>query len=83
MMIQYQHIPWRQPVPLPPLTRDKKSTEHEIAGGLSQFSPDENGTVSLPSAAAADPAAALPPTKRSSPLPLVSQDDDYQWLILL
>ena len=30
-----------------------------------------------------DSAAALPPTGQSSPLPLDSQDDEYQWLILL
>jgi hypothetical protein len=63
-MIQYQHSPWQQPVPLPRLTRDKKSSEQDSLH------------------AEADPAV-LPPTKQSSPLPLASQDDDYQWLILL
>jgi hypothetical protein len=77
-MIQYQYIPCPQSTPLPPLTRTKKPTEREIAGGLSQSSSAENGTVPLPNAA-----AAFPPTKRSSRLPQISQDDNYQWLILL
>ena len=79
-MLRNQHSPWLQPVPLPPLTPDEK-----IAGApyLTLFQPsDEDGTVPLP-AAEADAAPSLPPTGQSSPLPQVSQDDDYQWLILL
>ena len=79
-MLQDQHSPRLQPVPLPPLTPDEK-----IAGApyLTLFQPsDENGTGSVPGSEA-DAAPVLPPTGQSSLLPLISQDDEYQWLILL
>ena len=69
-MIQYECHSWQQRVSLPPLTLDeeRKKTVCKLANT---------------SGAEAEPAVTLPPEDQSSQLPLVSQDNDYQWLILL
>jgi hypothetical protein len=69
-MIQYECHPWQQRAPLPPLTHneERKAAVSKLAGA---------------SAVQPNSAATPPPEDQSSPLPLVFQDSDYQWLILL
>ena len=69
-MIQYECHPWQQRVPLPPLMLDE-----EIKAAVSN--------PAGANAAQSTPGATLPAADQSPPLPLVSQDNDYQWLILL
>jgi hypothetical protein len=69
-MIQYECRSWQQQVPLSTLTRDdtRKESVSKLAGT---------------NAAQPDLVATLPSEDQSSQLPLVFQDSDYQWLILL
>jgi hypothetical protein len=50
---------------------------------LPPLAPDKKPTEQDALPAKADPAAALPATGQSPPLPLGSQYDEYQWRILL
>jgi hypothetical protein len=64
---QQQYSVWPQSVPLPPPATNK----------------ERKGIVPSPHSPEADPAAAIPLAGQSPELPLVAQDDDFQWLILL
>ena len=66
-MIQYQCHSWQQRVSLPPLAPKKNGSCLQTAGDMPPRQIPRHAST----------------RRRSSPLPAVFQDNDYQWLILL
>jgi hypothetical protein len=67
--------------PVPHFQRNGKPGD-ETYRGLTLFSTDDHETDSLPNDTEGD-SGASPSRKQSSPLPVVPQEDEYTWLILL